>query len=745
MRDSTGRNLIRLVAGMLPLLVAGPPALAQVIQCYTDQTSYLPGDTITVFVSTTAPSFSLEISRDAWTPQVMMTMEGLTADYQFQPWTLANELWKGAGWPPAFTVTIPDHWPTGSYLIRLVTDGGAQGYRPFVVRHPIPGSQSRVAFLANYNTVNAYNSWGGASLYFSTVGHPNGRASHVGFLRPWSQAAGRGKFYTAQRTVHNQLQDDGFDPEYITEWDIENIPGLLRPYDVVVLAGHHEYISRPIYDALCEHHDRGGHLAFFSANDIWWQVRYENDGQIMVGYRGNALTDDPMVGVNDDLVTTLWGSALLNRPGEALQGISYNFNTNNSYARVDFIVQDGSHWIFAGTGLQTGDPLGHMLAASETDYIQAASPPIMDVVLYASRPLILSDPEFPPFSEAAAIYYEDSPAYGFANGRGGQVFSAGSEGGWSFGLLESQPGYDKVRIATRNVIQHMVDAPHDCNSNGIEDAIDISSCGAGDITCADCDANGVPDSCDLIDCPFGVDSCSDCNSNGVLDRCDITACTAGDASCADCNGNMIPDGCERDCNANQIADSCDISDCTTFDTSCDDCNTNGVPDGCEVDCNANGIPNDCDMSACTPGEVWCQDCDTNGVMDECDVLTCGGDQSCADCDGNSQPDPCQPDFDADTVIDACDADQDDDGVIDTSDVCLTSPLGSTVIANGGPSANVNSDCHVDLADIAWLQRCFSGSGVPTTAPCDAARLDGDNDVDDDDAAIMIANLTGPAN
>ena len=85
--------------------------------------------------------------------------------------------------------------------------------------------------------------------------------------------------------IKYNLEADGFRPEYLTEQDIHRNPSILRAYDVVVLAGHHEYISRVQYDALQDHHDRGGHLAFFSANDISWQVRYEDDCQTLVCYR----------------------------------------------------------------------------------------------------------------------------------------------------------------------------------------------------------------------------------------------------------------------------------------------------------------------------------------------------------------------------------------------------------------------------------------------------------------------------
>ncbi|MBI1827805.1 MAG: FG-GAP repeat protein [Planctomycetes bacterium] len=87
--------------------------------------------------------------------------------------------------------------------------------------------------------------------------------------------------------------------------------------------------------------------------------------------------------------------------------------------------------------------------------------------------------------------------------------------------------------------------PYDCNNNGLDDALEISMGQA-----ADCNRNYIPDDCDLADgasldnIPVGgdgiPDDCqSDCNSNGVEDSVDIRS-----GASSDCNSNNIPDECE---------------------------------------------------------------------------------------------------------------------------------------------------------------------------------------------------------
>ncbi len=437
-----------------------PPAY---IEVYTDKKSYLPGETINFHVSTTAETYSIEIYKDEWSRHSIAKVSGLAGSYYPTP-GYENEPWvNGANWPVSYGWVVPDDWENGSYFATVRTASGAfaYAYHPFVVRTRVPGSRSKVVFVMNFNTRNAYNRWGGKSLYYTDVPEDSHKGVAVTFLRPFAASYGRGDNYWGQWQVISHLIAAGFDPEFVTEREIHFDPALLLAYDVVVFAGHHEYISRRIYDAIEAYHDRGGHLAFFSGNDLWWQVRYENDGEVMVGYRGYALGEDPMIGVDDDLVTTNWHDKLLNRPGQALQGVSYEYYSW-CYEAEDYIVQDSNHFIFEGTGLENGDALGYKVAAGETDMPGPASPAIMDVVLIARRENV--KPAYIDYVQvdhvgAAAVYYEDSVEYGFPGGKGGQVFAAGTHSGWGTGLQTHWANHDVLRIATSNIIQHMVNAP----------------------------------------------------------------------------------------------------------------------------------------------------------------------------------------------------------------------------------------------------------------------------------------------
>ena len=119
----------------------------------------------------------------------------------------------------------------------------------------------------------------------------------------------------------------------------------------------------------------------------------------------------------------------------------------------------------------------------------------------------------------------------------------------------------------------------DCNTNGIEDVMDLelgtssdfNQDGVPDECERDCDQDGIPDFIQIEQSVF-----ADCDQSGVLDLCEIALGLRFDA-----DGNGVPDRCERDCNLNGVPDFLDI-----FSGSVD-VDSDGIPDECSTDCNPN--------------------------------------------------------------------------------------------------------------------------------------------------------------
>src|SRR5262249_44946717 len=148
-------------------------------------------------------------------------------------------------WTNPYILQIPNDWVSGVYLAKLTNSGdGKQSYIVFVVREDSRASD--FLFQSSVTTYQAYNSWGGKSLYdFNSTG---GRAHKVSFNRPYGlglnivQAArglGAGEFLTTfqagsdapatswEYSMVRFLERNGYDVTYATNIDTEANLALL--------------------------------------------------------------------------------------------------------------------------------------------------------------------------------------------------------------------------------------------------------------------------------------------------------------------------------------------------------------------------------------------------------------------------------------------------------------------------------------------------------------------------------------
>src|SRR5438105_15445589 len=98
-----------------------------------------------------------------------------------------------ANWRPTYSLVIPKDWTSGVYLVRLLATDAQQeaGYIVFVVRDD--DQVADFVYRVPVNTYQAYNNWGGKSLYpQNSIGE---RATKVSFDRPYAQWEGAGSFF----------------------------------------------------------------------------------------------------------------------------------------------------------------------------------------------------------------------------------------------------------------------------------------------------------------------------------------------------------------------------------------------------------------------------------------------------------------------------------------------------------------------------------------------------------------------
>jgi hypothetical protein len=202
-----------------------------------------------------------------------------------------------ASWPVTDELTVPADWVSGYYWLDLVlTSGpnaGEAGSVPLIVREPASRASS-ILLVAPVDTWQAYNVWGGKSLYESRVGDPKSYDRVVSFDRPYDPTSSplQSPLYWEYPLVRF-LERYGYDVSYTTDVDVDASPSELTRHRLVIVAGHSEYWTKGIFDAYQGARDAGTNLAFLGGNDGYWQIRYADDRRSIVEWRSAVLDPDP--------------------------------------------------------------------------------------------------------------------------------------------------------------------------------------------------------------------------------------------------------------------------------------------------------------------------------------------------------------------------------------------------------------------------------------------------------------------
>lgn len=229
---------------------------------------------------------------------------------------LASDDLYDCGWEVTHQFEIPESAKPGIYVGRIAyeLDGVARLYHAtFVVRKHRKRKPAPLLVLCASNTWLAYNGtpfgvdspelkevWGtngtgnspGNPPAFNLYRpHAAGQGTYqMGLRMPWPAAGpyvlyGEKTDYShlmrADRFAHAWLEKAGYDFDVVTDLDLHRDPGLLRDYQALVINGHSEYWSIPMYDGLKEYLSKGGNVVCLSGNSLFWRVSFNEAGTIM--------------------------------------------------------------------------------------------------------------------------------------------------------------------------------------------------------------------------------------------------------------------------------------------------------------------------------------------------------------------------------------------------------------------------------------------------------------------------------
>jgi hypothetical protein len=431
---------------------------SQDIGGYTDKLSYYKGDTVHVYVSTQSNPFNLNIFRIEETHNLVASFEDISGGLQV---TRDSAFHYGAGWNVSYSFIVPHDWIPGYYRGEFPTSEGRRGFT-FIVKENNHGTYSNILLVASTNTFQAYNEWGGKSLYNYNSTN-NMRAYKVSFHRPFRTAYGSSEFYKYEYKFIQWIERNDIKVEIVSNYDVHSNPSLVNNYDVILIVGHNEYWSMQEREAYEQYYEAGGKIIILSGNTNWWQVRLEDEGNTIVCYK--SADDDPMATINPMYVTTNWYKDPVNLPENRITGVSFlrgGFVNIRGYypdslGYGDYTAVRTHHWIYKGTGLKDGDEFGfeNRIVGVEVD---GAAFDWVDGI-----PVVSCCDETPPTFKILAL----SPAYTaslsgnlgfgtmgyFYNEHGGAVFNAATTG-WVDGL-GNDPIVDRI---TFNVFEKFLSA-----------------------------------------------------------------------------------------------------------------------------------------------------------------------------------------------------------------------------------------------------------------------------------------------
>lgn len=301
---------------------------------------------------------------------------------------------RGCDWPAVAEVAVGSDWPSGYYEVAISTDGGRVTHEAvacFVVRAAAPDPDRPLLALCT-NTYNAYNDFGGRNLYeggtqvsflrplatgllrkpagpgsrVTVLDPPDPRMrAHVTYLRDhhMTQWAGSAGWPNYELPFVRWAEANGYPVDYAINADLED-PATLEGRRLYLSVGHDEYWSAPMRDTVEAFTAAGGNALFLSGNTAFWQVRLEDDGATMVGYK-DRFARDPVFGTDrQGELTSMWSDHLVGRPENEMTGVSF---VRGGYHRIGrtvasgaggYTVYDPGHWAFAGTDATFGDLVG---------------------------------------------------------------------------------------------------------------------------------------------------------------------------------------------------------------------------------------------------------------------------------------------------------------------------------------------------------------------------------------------------
>ena len=377
--------------------------IPQDLEGYTDKLFFLIGDTINVFVRANTDS-NLAIIKRMTDYQQTIDLDTIHFDKIEQE--INNKQSEfGCNWEHPIKFYIDSSFEKGYYNIQLKSLTGNIFEIYFLVGDN--KNDGEIAYLSNVSTWNAYNYWGGKSLYKNAVDDKN--VYYVSTLRP-------NVSYNFDHNIDIEangfywLKKQNYNVDVYPDYILEQNPKLLENKKVIVLPYHAEYFSFEMYSNLEKLIYDGRSLLALGANQIYWKIKWRDNFTLMECRKDLTFFDNGFLEYGG-----MWKHKL--KFPERFLGTRYTQKGLRTFA--PYKVVNAEHFLYSGLELKNGDTFGlsgadnNPLSGIETDKVSFLTPSDFEVIAKGLNPVdALTD----------NVYYPDNKYNWSSEGGGDFMF-----------------------------------------------------------------------------------------------------------------------------------------------------------------------------------------------------------------------------------------------------------------------------------------------------------------------------------
>ncbi len=340
---------------------------------YADKRTVRQGETITFYIASTLERCQARILCVERYPQpgqsgsdygrimkevLLMNMNDPQADCNMK---------SGCDWKPTLTLQIPRGWRSGWYRVEFpVKLSNDLRYIDFIVAEAKPHAD--ILFIFDMQTAQAYNVYGGGSLYggFDATGRwsVEKRASQVSWRRPvvmshtyqpQTERIANPVWIPHEEEAFRLWLESRYRVAYLSNDALPEFGlGYLQHYPLAVIVGQQEYWSNEQLELVKSYVLNGGRLYLSAVEFAYAALRHDRQQDLIHYYYDPR--EDPYFGSAPERLATV-RAAIANVGDFFAVSMAYGIGLGISSEFSPLTIVNAKHPVFGNLGYKVGDAL----------------------------------------------------------------------------------------------------------------------------------------------------------------------------------------------------------------------------------------------------------------------------------------------------------------------------------------------------------------------------------------------------